>query len=358
MPNQKSSDTIEQRSRKDVKGSQSLNPPALPDNPSSPNASAVSSQEVQTQVKKLEDQVRRAEKWMIWLTAAIAFFGLCQVIASLLQWRTMSGQLREMKSSGVDTHVLAEAAKKQAEKAETISGSIQKAVGQMATTNLRSKQVLDATIAASQLDQRAWVGVVDIITEGGKVEGGGFSFKDIGLAIRNTGKTPALRVTVDCCSYITRPWSDREIPDYDTEMARNQEREKTDLVKRIKQHPDMAEQMTRRYEEWKEELRAMEGRERHEGTLAPQAVIVFNTGFSMSVAGVELLPPPKDIKPEEMHPYLEKMSRGPMLIYAVGKIVYSDIFPNTKQHTTTICVARNPGPNSVNFGPCAQGRMD
>ena len=44
---------------------------------------------------------------MIWLTAAIAFFALCSVVVGVCQWSAMSGQLREMKSGGVDTGILA-----------------------------------------------------------------------------------------------------------------------------------------------------------------------------------------------------------------------------------------------------------
>ncbi len=57
---------------------------------------------------------------MIWLTGAIAFFGLCSVVAAFLQWSAMNGQLNEMKSGGADTHTLAAAAK---EAADTASDS-------------------------------------------------------------------------------------------------------------------------------------------------------------------------------------------------------------------------------------------
>ena len=60
---------------------------------------------------RIEDRIRGAEKWMIWLTAAIAFFGLCAVVVGVLQWNAMKGQLTEMRSGGIDTHTLAETSK-------------------------------------------------------------------------------------------------------------------------------------------------------------------------------------------------------------------------------------------------------
>jgi hypothetical protein len=358
MPDEKHSESVKEQPEKQRPNAQLIGAPPSPDNKPSTAAKPVSESHEKTEIQRLEERLSRAEKWMIWLTGAIAFWGLCGVVVGVLQWSAMKGQLAEMKSGAADTHILAQAAKKQAEKAETISSSIQQAVGEMDTTNLRSKQVLDATIAASQLDQRAWVGVVDVATDGGKVDGDAFSFRSIGIAIRNTGKTPALKMTAYCCTYLSRLWSDKEIPDYDTEMIRNQEGERADFEKTIKQHPEMAERMTRWQKRWEKQMEAAKTEGRHEGALAPQAVIVINTGVSMSMSGLELLPPPKVIKPEEMRPYFERASQRPKLFYAVGKIVYSDIFPNTKQHTTTICVVRNPGPSSLTFGICSQGRMD
>lgn len=58
---------------------------------------------------------------MIYLTAAIAFFALCSVIVGYFQWSAMRGQLAEMKSGGIDTHALAQAARDQADAAQRFS---------------------------------------------------------------------------------------------------------------------------------------------------------------------------------------------------------------------------------------------
>jgi hypothetical protein len=114
----------------------------------------------------------------------------CLFIA--LQWY-------EMKSGSADTHALAEAAKTQSEKMSNMSDAadkIRQAAQDMVTqdqrvadnakasldaSNRQSKAALDASIAASRLDQRAWVSV-DVGERNGI-----FS-----VAMKNIGKTPAL----------------------------------------------------------------------------------------------------------------------------------------------------------------------
>src|SRR5579864_5207572 len=78
-----------------------------------PYAAQIRNEEMDTKIQNLGEQLHKAEKWMIWLTGAIAFFGLCTVLVGALQWNAMKGQLKEMKSGGQDTHDLAVAAKKQ-----------------------------------------------------------------------------------------------------------------------------------------------------------------------------------------------------------------------------------------------------
>jgi len=46
---------------------------------------------------------------MICLTGAMAFFSLCSIVVGTLQWSSMRGQLKEMRSGSADTHALAEA---------------------------------------------------------------------------------------------------------------------------------------------------------------------------------------------------------------------------------------------------------
>lgn len=133
--------------------------------------------------------------WLIvLLTAVIA-------ATSYLQWH-------EIRSGSTDTHTLAQAADTQAKKMadmSTAADKIRQAADNMVIqdqriadnartamdgSNKQSKTALDATIAASTLDQRAWIGVgafrvVQFDKDGFKVD----------IEIRNSGKTPALDVS-------------------------------------------------------------------------------------------------------------------------------------------------------------------
>jgi hypothetical protein len=91
----------------------------------SPDAAQVGKENMNTTIQNLGDELHKAERWMIWLTGAIAFFGLCTVVVAALQWSAIKGQLGEMKSGGVDTHDLAVAAKKQANlEREQLEGTV------------------------------------------------------------------------------------------------------------------------------------------------------------------------------------------------------------------------------------------
>jgi hypothetical protein len=134
--------------------------------------------------------------WLIvLLTAVIAG-------TSYLQWH-------EIKSGGRDTHDLAVAAKAQADKMKDMSEAADKirqaAEGMVAqeqriadnakiavdAANGQSKSALDTTIAASRLDQRAWMGITQVI---GKPEED--KVFDVTIELKNSGKTPANNVVI------------------------------------------------------------------------------------------------------------------------------------------------------------------
>ncbi|HYT21380.1 MAG TPA: hypothetical protein VEW05_14270 [Candidatus Polarisedimenticolia bacterium] len=70
--------------------------PPLENNPSSEDAAQIRRKNNEHRIANLEDRIKSAEKWMIWLTGAIAFFALCQVGVGWFQWKAMNGQLAEM----------------------------------------------------------------------------------------------------------------------------------------------------------------------------------------------------------------------------------------------------------------------
>src|ERR1700686_2566217 len=196
MPDDNSGTPIDQQSVKQRPDGQSLNTPPPPNDPYPPAAQGISRQEVQSQVDGIEDRVKRAERWMIYLTGAIAFFGLCSVVVGLLQWRAMNGQLREMHEGGIDTHALADAASNQADAAqqfsdtaEDINGGIADAKEQLEAAVKHAKRSIQATQDATRLDQRAWVvvkGISGVPTLNQPLS--------LNVFFMNTGKTPAKNV--------------------------------------------------------------------------------------------------------------------------------------------------------------------
>lgn len=123
MPDHDSREDEKKHPTEDDPKAKSITAPSPPYAPSAEPTQGVSDHNMQAQVKGIEERVKRAERWMIGLTAAIAFFGLCAVIVGGLQWNAMTDQLAEMKSGGVDTHTLAEASKKQADHLESLIGT-------------------------------------------------------------------------------------------------------------------------------------------------------------------------------------------------------------------------------------------
>lgn len=154
------------------------------------------------QIANLEDRIRSAEKWMIGLTGAIAFFALCSVIVGFLQWSVI-------KSGGKDTRSLADAAKTQAaqmtnvsDAADKIKNAAQNMVAQdqriadnseaaLKATTKQAKSALDSSIDSSHLDQRAWLVVSTLAISAEPSQEDGAS---VTVSLANTGRTPALKL--------------------------------------------------------------------------------------------------------------------------------------------------------------------
>ena len=98
MPDNDASKSVEQQPEEQSSGVQALDSPAHPDSPHSQPAKAAANQDMQREVQGIEDRVKRAERWMIFLTAVIATLALAQVIVGYFQWSVMSGQLGEMQA--------------------------------------------------------------------------------------------------------------------------------------------------------------------------------------------------------------------------------------------------------------------
>jgi len=239
-------------------------------------------------------------KLIVYLTGAIA-------IATLFYSIFAGWQLYEIHVGSKDTHALAEAAKKQAEKAETISASLERAVKAMETSNLQakeslektlsqSKRGLDATIAASRLEQRAWVGINNI------------RFQEAMQASK------PIRVTASLIN------SGRTV-------AR-------DMKVTIVVHPSVGPLDINEYMKHPEE--SINGPQKF--GLKPSLANLFPSQ-TMELTGSSGIPDAEAI---------EAINRGVRLLYAFGYVVYKDVFG--RPHTTRFCGVFMP--EEKQFGAC------
>jgi hypothetical protein len=106
----------------------------------------------------------------------------------------MEDQLAEIRSGSGDTHTLALAAKKEADKAETISTNIQEAVTQMKSIAGTAERSVNANIAASRMDERAWIEIAPM--KPFDVVDGPLTSFSYNLIPKNVGKTAARKIVV------------------------------------------------------------------------------------------------------------------------------------------------------------------
>jgi cell division protein FtsL len=148
------------------------------------------------------ERLSEVEKQMTGFEKATLRWAKIAVLLSSLAALFVCAQWYEMHTGAGDTHALAEQAKKQAEQLSDMSAAADKirraaenmvvqdqriadnAQKAMDASNRQSKEVLDATIKSAQLDERAWITV-----EVGEKTG------NFAVAMRNTGKTPAINAT-------------------------------------------------------------------------------------------------------------------------------------------------------------------
>jgi hypothetical protein len=138
MPDEKPGQSIQKETVQQVAATEPVNPPTPAYTPYSETAQQQADTKVQRDVQGIEDRIRHAERWMIGLTIAIAFFALCSVVVGILQWNAMNGQLSEMRSGSVDTGHLVEATQKQA-------GAAAQQVGSMAALAINARNQADRT---------------------------------------------------------------------------------------------------------------------------------------------------------------------------------------------------------------------
>lgn len=132
-----------------------------------------------------------------WTDICIVILTAGIVAAAIMQTRIFNKQWSEMHNAGAQTDRIISAAQKIESDLETANAQNLKALkqtlaqSQAATdaSNKQSQKVLNANIAASQLDERAWLAAGNYtytIAETGPIEGS--------VMVVNTGKTPAMDV--------------------------------------------------------------------------------------------------------------------------------------------------------------------
>jgi len=209
MEDDKPSKEVKQEPLEETPNSKTPNPQSPPNNPDGQNAQAVSNQSVQNDIEAIGNRVKRAEWFMIGLTAAIALFALAAVIVGGLQWHVMNGQLTEMRNGGVDTHNLAVAAGKQARASKALAEQAKAQTEKMrqalataatqatATRDLATQAKRQANTASDAIkaSRRPWI-MVDV-----SIDSGEFSEEGLRLTIKfsftNKGADPALYVIPD-----------------------------------------------------------------------------------------------------------------------------------------------------------------
>jgi hypothetical protein len=142
----------------------SVNVPAIPEDDE--NADAKKKHHVS--LRGRWKRTSTVNKMIAIATIVSAASTLTYAVITYLQWRALSEQIAEIKKGSSDTHDLAVAAKRQADKSETISNSIANAVTALENNNKQAKsaldttvrenrKALDASINAAQSEQRAYV---------------------------------------------------------------------------------------------------------------------------------------------------------------------------------------------------------
>jgi hypothetical protein len=146
--------------------------------------------------QRLGDQDKSSSPWRDWPAWAVAVFTFGLLIVAVLQWAAMHGQrklmgdqLASMKTTGDDTHDLAIAAQSQIE----LLAKHVDAAKLAADSAHHNVLVAVAQSNIARLNQRAWVGFVKIESRPSPFAIGGWL--QVGVDIRNTGKTPARGIT-------------------------------------------------------------------------------------------------------------------------------------------------------------------
>lgn len=281
-------------------------PPPAPLEGALPDDGKGKADNTKNEADELAREFRVAEKWVIGTNITLAIIGIAALCIYHGQLDVMRGQLGEIIRQFPEMQKSANANVKAADQTE-------KAVNNAADD--------------FRLDQRAWVGVdFSKLTGEWSADKKQITFT-ADATLKNTGKTPALHVSIFRGISIIKPWN--ESLNYDKEWAEN-------LAEK--------EQNDRQVMKGIAELEANTKGTPREGV---GEVLAYYAGTSSSRWKSHGLV----MSPGAAHPLLflvdktlpdpnqDPRYRGPIpqVIYWFGRITYMDIF-NSKLHTTKICL--------------------
>jgi hypothetical protein len=189
-----------------------------------------------------------------------------------------------------------------------------------------------------KIDQRAWVEVVSPITTGIRSTVDHIEFGAVTATMRNTGKTPGVKVAWVCCMFVTGNVLG-PFPDYDTmiadwakraeELKRKREKE-MEMDPFFKSHPELRE----REKQMEAEMDTARASTIHDG-----GVVAPDAAFSITLSGPIIVN-----KANTSRPPL------PIAQFILGKVTYDDVF-HERRHTTRFCIMETESGLSV----CPEG---
>ena len=203
-----------------------------------------------------------------------------------------------------------------------------------------AKEAVEFARSQMQLDQRAWVGVSYQIEAGEFTPAREFNPSGIKLEITNSGRTPAVNFKV-VYSVSTSAPAGETIDDYEAwrdsqEQERRMARDKMDQDM-LNRHPEDREMLMKVIED---------DNRRADGIRAAQD---SEDNKRLAKIGNTIAPGIPQIL---SFPAAVTYSKQSGNIYWFVKFIYDDIFPNSKLHTTKICLVRT---QFDNFHLCPTG---
>jgi hypothetical protein len=291
--NQKESPSVD-REQEAAQDHPDPSPAALPEAPK-PESAAPPQPATTQQLEEVEKKMSAFERaTLTWARAA--FIVACAAAAfACLQWVAMRQTLSEMKTSGdVSTNQVWQAIGNMNWLAKTADGSLHQTQNAIAENKRQSTISLNATIEQNRLDQRAWVGPVQVEDTRTKDAAGNAVFVTEGSAsqfivrIKNTGKTPAMNVLMQI----------------------------SDLISGGNPPPEFSEKMAK----YETEGIGPESR----SVMQPQQ----ETGFPTSGRIIYT------------HDLIEMVKSSKAKIWVYGKITYNDVF--RRPHKTIFCMELSP----------------